>query len=166
MKPSLSHIAEISFSHIPECVSVIRSSFSTVAEEFDFTAENAPRFTAFAMTEERLTQQFSDPNRKMYAFYQFGAILGYDSLLLQKDGCCELNNLCVLPVCRHQGVGAVLLHHALETAKRLDCQTMRLSIVEENQVLRRWYEHHGFHHVETKKFDFFPFTCGYMEKVL
>ena len=42
---------------IAECVNVIRDSFSTVANEFGFTIENAPRFTAFATTEERIKLQ-------------------------------------------------------------------------------------------------------------
>ena len=40
---------------------------------------------------------------------------------------------------------------------------MKLSIVEENTVLRKWYERNGAVHTGTEKFDFFPFTCGYME---
>lgn len=47
-------IKKISVSEIAECVKVIRKSFATVADEFGFTVENAPRFTAFATTEERL----------------------------------------------------------------------------------------------------------------
>ena len=35
-----------------------------------------------------------------------------------------------------------------------------------NKVLRKWYETFGIVHVGTQKFDFFPFTCGYMEKSL
>lgn len=42
---------------ITECVNVIRESFLTVANELGFTEENAPRFTAFATTEERLLWQ-------------------------------------------------------------------------------------------------------------
>ena len=41
---------------------------------------------------------------------------------------------------------------------------MNIGIVEENTVLRKWYEDNGFVHTGTRKFDFFPFTCGYMEK--
>ena len=44
-------IREINKSEIPECVNVIKKSFKTVADEFGFTPENAPRFTAFATTE-------------------------------------------------------------------------------------------------------------------
>ena len=45
-------IKALSKNNIPECVKVIRESFMTIAEQFGFTIENAPRFTAFAMTEE------------------------------------------------------------------------------------------------------------------
>lgn len=51
-------IKKIEKKDIPECVKVIRESFHTVAEEFGFTVENAPGFTAFATTEERLVKQF------------------------------------------------------------------------------------------------------------
>ena len=37
---------------------------------------------------------------------------------------------------------------------------------EENIQLRKWYEQSGAVHTGTKKFDFFPFTCGYMVKEL
>ncbi len=50
-------IREVTACDIAECVSVIRRSFQTVADDFGFTEENAPRFTAFAATEERLTHQ-------------------------------------------------------------------------------------------------------------
>ena len=30
-------------------------------------------------------------------------------------------------------------------------------------MLRKWVEIKGFIHVGTKKYGFFPFTCGYME---
>jgi hypothetical protein len=50
----------------------------------------------------------------------------------------------------------------MDTARKQRCQVMRLSIVEENTVLRQWYEQNGAVHTGTEKFDFFPFTCGYM----
>lgn len=151
---------------ITECVKVIRESFLTVAQEFGFTAENASRFTAFATTEERLNWHLNGEHRPMYAFYDNGVIVGYYSLFLQDNSECELNNLCVLPDHRHQGIGEELLKHAFEAAKELNCTKMNIGIVEENQQLRKWYEEFGFVHVGTQKFDFFPFTCGYMEKGL
>ena len=159
-------IKEIDKKDIGECVKVIRESFATVADEFGFTIENAPRFTAFATTEERLYWHLDGEHRPMYAFYDNGKIVGYYSLLLQDNHECELNNLCVLPAYRHKGIGEKLLENAFEVAQRLNCNKISIGIVEENKVLREWYATFGFIHTGTQKFDFFPFTCGYMEKDL
>lgn len=160
-------IKEIGKKDIPECVQVIRNSFITVADEFGFTAENAPRFTAFAVDADRLSYQLETERRLMIAFYlDCGKIAGYYSLLWQDDHQCELSNLCVLPEYRHKGVGAALLNDAFDRAKKEGCKKISIGIVEENRLLRKWYENQGFIHIGTKKFDFFPFTCGYMEKNL
>ncbi len=159
-------IKKIHEKDIAECVSVIRESFHTVADEFGFTAENAPRFTAFATTEDRLKWHLSGEYRPMYAYYDKGNIVGYFSLLLQDNKECELNNLCVIPSYRHKGIGEELLMNAFKVAKEAGCTKMNIGIVEENQVLRKWYEKFGFIHIGTQKFDFFPFICGYMEKRL
>lgn len=159
-------IKEIEKADIADCVAVIRESFMTVADEFGFTAENAPRFTAFATTEDRLRYQMENENRLMYAFYEEGKIIGYYSLVLQDNSECELNNLCVVPAQRHRGLGGELLTDAYARAREFGCRKLNIGIVEENQVLKKWYENYGFLSTGTKKFDFFPFTCGYMEKRL
>ena len=46
---------------IAGCVKVIKESFATVAKEFGFTVENAPGFTAFATTEDRLKYHLFAP---------------------------------------------------------------------------------------------------------
>ena len=151
---------------LPGCVRVIRNSFQTVADEFGFTEENAPRFTAFATTEERLIWQMDGEHRLMYLDEENGVICGYYSLRLNGDGTCELGSLSVLPEYRHRGIGGRLLRHSAETAEAQHCSLMNLSIVEENTVLREWYERNGAVHTGTEKFDFFPFTCGYMQIAL
>lgn len=156
-------IREIDKSEIPACVSLIRDSFRTVADAFGFTPENAPRFTAFATTEERLLWQLEHEDRLMAAYFDAdGAIVGYYSLLCQADGACELNNLCVKPSHRHRDIGEALVSDAFARTRQRGCARVNIGIVEENAVLRRWYEALGFVHTGTKKFDFFPFTCGYM----
>lgn len=158
-------IRSICREEIPEAVNVIRESFLTVAEMLGLTPENAPRFTAFSTTHERLTWQF-DAGRIMRVYEQDGRIAGYYSLDLQDAAGVELNNLCVLPAYRHSGIGACLLEDAFRLAREKGCSRVHIGIVEENRVLRRWHEAAGFVHTGTKKFDFFPFTCGYMEKTL
>lgn len=160
-------IKEINENDIAECVDVIRRSFYTVAEELGFTIDNAPHFTAFATTQDRLLYQLKNEHRQMYAYYDDnGKIIGYYSLELQDNNQCELNNLCVLPQYRHKHIGANLIEDACTKAKREGYKKINIGIVEENIVLRKWYEENGFIHIGTKKFDFFPFTCGYMERDL
>lgn len=161
-------IKEIDKSEIAECVNVIRKSFLTVADEFGFTIENAPRFTAFATTEERLFYQLEYEHRLMVAYYDDGdgRILGYYSLMFLENSECELSNLCVLPEFRHKKIGEALLKDAMSRARNKGCKKMKLGTVEENKRIRAWYEKHGFTHTHTVKYDFFPFTCGYMEREL
>ena len=59
-------IREVRRGEISACAELIRKSFQTVADEFGFTRENAPRFTAFATTEERLIWQMESEHRLMY----------------------------------------------------------------------------------------------------
>ncbi len=159
-------IRHMSMEEIPECVNVIRKSFQTVADEFGITKENAPRFTAFATDEDRIRYQFCVEKRPMYVFLHHGQIVGYYSLALLKDGEIELNNLSVLPEFRHRGIGHRLLKDCFEKASQLGAGRVNIGIVEENTVLRKWYESYGFNHIRTQKYDFFPFTCGYMEKII
>lgn len=157
-------IREIKYNEIKQCVSVIRQSFQTVADEFGFTQENAPLFTAFATDEAKVLMWKNEQHRPMYGYFEDEVLVGYYNLALSSEGECELGSLCVLPGKRHSGIGDALLEDAISRAKELGFGKMKLSIVEENKVLRKWYEDHGFVHVGTKKFDFFPFTCGYLER--
>ena len=151
---------------IPQCVSVIRESFGTVAKEFGFTQENAPRFTAFATDENRIKWHLLGEKRPMFGYFADGQLVGYYSLAFQNEQEWELNNLSVLPAYRHQKIGEILVLDAISRASEMGCTRINLGIVEENQVLRKWYEELGFAHTGTEKYDFFPFTCGYMSKEL
>ena len=159
-------IRAITKEDIPECVNVIRTSFLTVAEEFNITPENSPYFTAFATDEAKVLSWMDEQHRPMYGYFADGKMAGYYNLALPSKGECELGSLCVLPEYRHSGIGEALLNDAQARAKELGCTIMKLSIVEENKVLRKWYEDHGFIHTCTNKFDFFSFTAGYLEKEL
>ena len=155
-------IRKIRREEVPACVRIIRNSHQTVADAFGITVENAPRYVAFATDENRLLWHMDSEHRLMFVEEENGILRGYYSLLLKEDHECELGNLSVLPEYRHRGIGTALLQHAIRIARAQDCSTMRLSIVEENSILRKWYEQNGAVHTGTEKFDFFPFTCGYM----
>lgn len=159
-------IRKVKREELSACADLIRKSFQTVADEFGFTRENAPRFTAFATTEERLIWHMDGEHRLMFLDEEDGSLCGYYSLLLRDKNECELGSLSVIPEYRHRGIGGKLLQHAMKTAEEQNCIVMNLSIVEENTILRNWYESYGAIHTGTEKFDFFPFTCGYMKIML
>ena len=148
-----------------EAVNVICKSFMTVAEEYDITKENAPAYTAFATDVHKLRTWMYEQHRPMYGYFDGDKMIGYYNLMI-KDKECELGSLSVLPEYRHRNIGLTLLEDSLSNASEYGCTIMKLSIVEENTVLRKWYEKHGFIHTGTVKYDFFPFVCGYMEKRL
>lgn len=157
-------IREMERGDIPACTALIRASFRTVADEFGFTEENAPGFTAFSVTGETLLRHFAE-GRPMFVRMEGGQIAGYCSLLVQGERC-ELNHLCTAPGSRHRGIGRALFAYACGAAARRGCRIMRIGIVEENRRLRQWYEALGARHVGTEKYPQFPFTCGYLEKEL
>lgn len=138
----------------------------TVADMFCLTEENAPRFTAFATSNDRLYWHFDHEKRPMFMVEVDGMPCGYYSIFNQGNGVCELNNLAVSPEYRHRGLGKQLLEHSFDIARQMGFHSMSIGIVEENTVLREWYEQNGACHVGTKKYDFFLFTCGYMLKQL
>ena len=115
-------IREVKREDIPTCVNLIRSSFMTVADEYGITKENAPRFTAFAISDDRLYWHMDKEHRPMFVDEQDGVLCGYYSLLIQENGECELNNLAVLPQYRHHGIGKRLLEHCYTTAKKYGMQ--------------------------------------------
>lgn len=153
-------IREMRREEIPECVRVIRQSHRTVADQFGFTPENAPRYVAFATDERRLFWHMECEHRLMFMDEEDGVIRGYYSLLLKPDGECELGNLSVLPEYRHRGIGTALLEHSMETARKQNCKVMNLSIVEENTVLRKWYERKGQYIPERRSMTFFRSPAG------
>ena len=154
-------IKRINEKDIENCVYVIRNSFQTVADEFNITKENAPRYVCYSVDSNKIKSQFKN-SKDMFAYFIDDKPVGYYSLSFN-DNECEINNLCVLPEYRHKNIGKQLLNHAIEFAKEKGNKWVNVSIVEENIKLKEWYQSMGFVHLYTEKFDFFPFTCGYMK---
>lgn len=143
------------------CAAVIRASFATVAEEFGITRENCPKHTSFIEL-EKLIRQY-ETGRKMFVCDD-GKIIGFFSLDVKEDKSAHLDNLAIMPEHRHKGFGKEMLDFALDEAKYMGVEKLKIGIIEENNVLKNWYIKNGFTHTGTKKFDHLPFTVGYMEK--
>ena len=84
-------------------------------------------------------------------------------MIPQKDGSLELDNLSVLPQYRHKGYGAEMIKYAVNTARSMNVDALKIGIIEENAILKNWYLQNGFVHIGTRKFEHLPFTVGFME---
>ena len=144
-----------------ECLDVIHRSFKTVADEFGLTQENCPKHTSFIPIYFLTTQM--NWGWYMFALYHEEKIIGYMSLSKESDTIYELHNLAILPKYRHNGFGKNLLDYAKQTVKSLGGNIIKIGIIEESTILKKWYEANGFVHMGTKKFDHLPFTSGYLE---
>lgn len=144
------------------CLDIIHKSFKTVADELNLTKDNCPSHTAF-MPIEKLISQF-DNDTPMFLYQLNDSFVGYFSLSVNDDSV-ELNNLAVLPEYRHLGIGKELVDYAITYSKNtIGASKISIGIVEENLILKEWYEKLGFVHIGTNKFKHLPFTVGFMEK--
>ena len=155
-------IRQLGLSDLPLAAEVIRTSFSTVAKDFDLTEQNCPKHTSFITTAERLLTHFNW-NWWLYGLYEEGQLAGYVSISKESDGAYEVHNLAVLPEHRHKGYGKQLLDICKIKVKELGGKKIAFGIIEENTVLKNWYAANGFTHTGTKRFEHLPFTVGYME---
>lgn len=143
------------------CLDIIHRSFQTVADELNLTKDNCPSHTAFIPI-DKLVSQF-DNGTAMFLYLYNGNFIGYFSLSVNNDSV-ELNNLAVLPEYRHLGIGKELVDYAITYSKNiLGANKIKIGIVEENTILKDWYEKIGFVNTGTKKFEHLPFTVGFME---
>lgn len=143
------------------CLDIVHKSFQTVADELNLTKDNCPSYTAF-MPIEKLISQFEN-NTPMFLYQYNGCFAGYFSLSINGDSV-ELNNLAVLPEYRHLGIGKELVDYAITYSKHtIGASKISIGIVEENLIVKDWYEKLGFVHIGTKKFEHLPFTVGFME---
>jgi Acetyltransferases len=157
-------IRSVTAEQLSQYAEVVQKSFATVAEDFGFTRENAPRYIAF-VAHESLKSKIAD------GYYPFGLfvgeeICGFVSLTDVGGGIYELNQLAVLPEKRHFGYGKKLLDFCKAKVCEFGGSKITIGIIEENIVLKDWYAANGFRHIGTKRLSHLPFTVGYMEFVL
>lgn len=157
----MERIKRVNATDLSKCLSVIHRSFATVAKEFDLTEKIAPKHPYYMKME---TLQ----NRYKKGFLMFGLhvkeqLVGFASLNKVSVNVCELCNLAILPEYRHKGYGRKFLDFCKMKAKELGCNIIEIDIIEENTILKNWYIENGFTHKFVKKFDYLPFSVGFME---
>lgn len=153
----------VEYKELSNCLDVIHKSFATVAAEFKLTEENCPSHTSFIKLDK--LQNHFDWGWSMFGLYENDQQIGYFSLSKIADQEYELHNIAVLPEYRRNGYGKMLLDYAKEKVTEMGGKKIKIGIIEENTVLKNWYEANGFISTGTKRFEHLPFTVGFMEYV-
>ena len=129
-----------------ECVKVIRNSFITVANHFNLTKENAPINPAFI--EIDALNKMYEKNIDMFIVLENDVYIGFVAIEKANNEIYYMEKLAILPEYRHKGYG----------------KKISIGIINENDILKKWYLSYGFIETETKVFKHLPFTVCFMEK--
>jgi len=140
---------------------LIRLSNQDVAQAFHLTKQNCPKHPSNCR-DEWVESDFAR-GVTYYLLSDKGIPVGCAALEKADSGIGYLERVAVLPQFRHHGLGAKLVHHILDIAKKMNLKTISIGIIAEQQVLREWYETLGFVLVDTKKFAHLPFQVGFMK---
>ena len=143
---------------------VVRNAFRTVALDFNLTRENSPTHPSF-MTTRRLRE---DQNRGVEFFGLFleGKQVGFVAVEKADATLYYVERLAVLPKYRHRGYGKKLMEFAFEYIRANGGRKVSIGIINEQTVLKDWYEGLGFEEVSTREFAHLPFTVCFMEKTI
>lgn len=151
---------------IDAAVNVLRLANATVAADLGFSQENAPTNPAFidaGMLREQITQ-----DREFFVLEETEKIIG--TVALEKsnkeEGVFYIERLAVLPENRHNGYGKMLMDYVMERAIEKSGNKVSIGIINENTILKQWYNSLGFNETGTRKFEHLLFTICFLEKEL
>lgn len=147
---------------LKECVDVIRASFLTVAKEFNLTLENAPTNPAFIKFDTLLKMR--EKGIALFAVFHADTQIGFVAIEKADEDTYYMEKLAVLPEFRHRGYGRMIMDFVSDFVRKNGGKRIGIGIINENTVLKQWYENYGFREIERKKYQHLPFTVCLMSK--
>jgi N-acetylglutamate synthase-like GNAT family acetyltransferase len=145
-------------------VTLLRDSFRDVAEKFNFTVENCPKFVGFN-AKERVDSDF-EKGLRYFILEENGRACGCVALEKAGPDLCYLGRLAVLPKNRRNSYGKTLINHVFDQARKIGAQRVEIGMIAKDRKLKNWYKKFGFVQKGTKKFDHLPFTVAFMYREL
>ena len=151
------------------CVPVVRRAFRTVMDERGLSEADVPTNAAF-ITLDRLSA-LRAAGARFFAVVEGEDPVGCVCLRFRDDPADDsrvavLEHLAVVPERRHLGHGAALVRHAVGQARVAGAGVVRIAVIDDNVVLKRWYLRAGFTERDRRVFPHLPFAVCYLEKVV
>ena len=121
---------------------ILNRAFMTVAQEFNFTKENAPIHPAFTNSDR--VEVWLNRGLKMYGYKINDKTIGCAGYSYYKDQIYFIERLATLPEYRHLGVGKKLMGFIENKIKNIGGKIVEIHVTDINIVLREWYKKQGY----------------------
>jgi predicted N-acetyltransferase YhbS len=143
---------------------LIREAFGVVARRFDLTTDNCPKHPSNC-TEHWVARDLARGVQYFLARRNDGVegCLGVEQASTEE---CYLERLAVRPESQQQGLGAALVNHGLDQARRLGVAKVGVAIIAEQVELGDWYQRLGFTPTGTRRFPHLPFEVAFLSRPL
>ncbi|MEW5786103.1 MAG: GNAT family N-acetyltransferase [Bacillota bacterium] len=145
-------------------VRVVRQSFKTVLRAYQLNRQNCP--TSAAFIDLARLNELKAKGARFFGLFAYRKLAGFVTVEKASDSLYYLEKLAVMPKYRHRGFGRALVQHALAHIKGENGKTVSIGIIEENAILKKWYQELGFVEEESKQYTHLPFTVCFMLKEL
>ncbi|MEA4832808.1 hypothetical protein SDC9_107798 [bioreactor metagenome] len=151
-------------SNLSDCLSVISNSFLTVAKDYNITKDNCPSYAAFRTIND--LDNMLNSGIDFYGLYENNKQAGFVCMKKNDDNTYILGLLSVLPENRHKGYGKALIDYIFNEVKILGGHKVVIWLMNENDILKKWYINYGFSETNIRKSEGMPFSICDMEKVI
>ena len=154
-------IRKISNNEIESSARVIRDSFSTVVREFNLTPQNCPSNPAFITADALI--KIKEKGINMFGLFVSGIQIGFVAIEKADEKKYYMEKLAIDPQYRHCGYGRMLMDYVVDFVQSHNGNKLSIGVINENKVLKKWYNDYGFKETGCKKFAHLPFTVRFME---
>jgi len=143
---------------------ILNRAFLTVAQQFNFTKENAPTFPAF-INSDRIEGSLQK-GLKMYGYKYNDQIIACAGYSYYKDQIYFIERLATLPEYRHLGIGKKIMDFVENKIVETGGKIAEIHVVDKNIELREWYKQLGYVEIRIDEIKTLPFNSCVMNKEL
>jgi diamine N-acetyltransferase len=158
----MENIVEINDSKI--ITDILNKAFLTVAQQYNFTKENASTFPAF-INNDRIENSLNN-GLKMYCYKNDSQIIGCVGYSFYKEQIYFIERLATLPEFRHLGVGKKLMQFVESKIMEIGGKIVEIHVVDKNIVLREWYKKLNYMEIRIDEIKTLPFNSCVLNKEL
>ena len=158
----MENIIEVKDSEI--ITTILNKAFTTVAKQFNYTKENAPKFPAFIGSD--IIEHGLNKGLKMYGYFLEDKLVGCIGYSYYKDQTYFIERLATLPEYRHKGIGRQLMEFAEDRIRNCNGKIAEIHVVDQNILLIEWYKSLGYKKIRIDEIKTLPFNSYVMNKIL